>query len=83
MALNSEDKQDVQRHYGKAFANKVSKATRDYAKGSKYSAKEIKEARAKTMYDPKRDGVYKHRPGVFALGDERNPKSYQSRTRIN
>jgi hypothetical protein len=29
MALNNEDKKDVQKHMGKALANKVSKVTRD------------------------------------------------------
>ena len=31
MALNNEDKKDVQKHMGKALANKVSGVTRDYA----------------------------------------------------
>lgn len=31
MALSHEDKKDVQKHMGKALANKVSKVTRDYA----------------------------------------------------
>lgn len=31
MALNNEDKKDVQKHMGKALANKVSKVTRDKA----------------------------------------------------
>jgi len=29
MALNNEDKKDVQKHMGKALANKVSKVTKD------------------------------------------------------
>lgn len=31
MALNNEDKKDVQKHMGKALANKVSKVTKDKA----------------------------------------------------
>ena len=32
MALSHEDKKDVQKHMGKALANKVSKVTRDKVK---------------------------------------------------
>ena len=43
MSLNKEDKADVSRSMGKALANKVSKATRDFNKQNKnYSKEELK-----------------------------------------
>lgn len=39
MALSSEDKKDVSHCYGKALANKVSKATKDNKRSGKFSAK--------------------------------------------
>lgn len=37
MAISKEDKKDVQKHMGKALANKVSKVTRDKPKRGNYS----------------------------------------------
>lgn len=59
MSLNSEDKKDITKAYGKALANKVSKATKDgnrYEKVHKYAVKDTHTGQKMSTGNPAEDG---------------------------
>lgn len=59
MALNNEDKKDVQKHMGKALANKVSKVTKDGSGRTQEIANQIKAKANKSSGQVTKDGSTK------------------------